>query len=136
MQAMAPPRPSELQQCRIRLVSSPTAPAEARKHVRTVISVADVPVDEHTAALLTSELVTNAVQHDAGKVITLEVRVRHSRLRVEVHDSASGMPVPDQVSTTEDEDGRGLLLVDTLADEWGFYRTPTGKAVYFALLFE
>jgi hypothetical protein len=31
------------------------------------------------------------------------------------------------------ETGRGLLLVDTLADEWGFYRTPGGKAVYFSL---
>ena len=30
-------------------------------------------------------------------------------------------------------DGRGLLLVATLSAEWGFYRTATGKAVYFTL---
>ena len=34
------------------------------------------------------------------------------------------------------ETGRGLLLVATLSDEWGFYRTPAGKAVYFTLAFE
>jgi hypothetical protein len=33
----------------------------------------------------------------------------------------------------DDETGRGLLLVDTLATDWGFYRTPGGKAVYFTL---
>jgi hypothetical protein len=32
------------------------------------------------------------------------------------------------------ETGRGLLLVETLSDEWGFYRTPAGKAVYFTLV--
>jgi hypothetical protein len=31
------------------------------------------------------------------------------------------------------ETGRGLLLVATLSAEWGFYRTATGKAVYFTL---
>jgi hypothetical protein len=34
------------------------------------------------------------------------------------------------------ETGRGLLLVETLSDEWGCYRTPAGKAVYFTLAFE
>ena len=33
------------------------------------------------------------------------------------------------------ESGRGLHLVASLADEWGFYRTPAGKAVYFTLAF-
>ena len=34
------------------------------------------------------------------------------------------------------ETGRGLLLVHPLSDEWGCYRTPAGKAVYFTLAFE
>lgn len=34
------------------------------------------------------------------------------------------------------ETGRGLHLVATLSDEWGFYRTPAGKAVYFMLAFQ
>jgi hypothetical protein len=35
----------------------------------------------------------------------------------------------------DDEAGRGLMLVTTLSEEWGFYRTPAGKAVYFTLAF-
>ncbi|MBV9450002.1 MAG: ATP-binding protein [Streptosporangiaceae bacterium] len=34
------------------------------------------------------------------------------------------------------ETGRGLMLVATLSDEWGVYRTPAGKAVYFVLAFQ
>jgi len=34
------------------------------------------------------------------------------------------------------ETGRGLTLVATLADEWGFYLTRWGKAVYFTLAFQ
>jgi hypothetical protein len=36
----------------------------------------------------------------------------------------------------EAETGRGLLLVTSLSAEWGFYRTPAGKAVYFTLKVE
>jgi len=34
------------------------------------------------------------------------------------------------------ETGRGLMLVTSLSTEWGFYRTPAGKAVYFTLAFQ
>jgi hypothetical protein len=34
------------------------------------------------------------------------------------------------------ESGRGLMLVATLSTDWGFYRTPAGKAVYFTLGFQ
>jgi hypothetical protein len=34
------------------------------------------------------------------------------------------------------ETGRGLMLVATLSAEWGYYRTPAGKAVYFTLAFQ
>jgi hypothetical protein len=40
------------------------------------------------------------------------------------------------VAPGDAETGRGLMLVATLAAEWGFYRTPAGKAVYFTLLFQ
>ncbi|MCL2584138.1 MAG: ATP-binding protein [Streptosporangiales bacterium] len=140
-----------MKQCRIELVASPTAPVEARQQVRAVISVWGVPVETETAELLVSELVTNAYRHDAGEWITLAIQRRHGVLRVDVHDSASGRPeaaagagVPEARESPEDRDefddipgegesGRGLLIVETLADEWGFYRTEIGKAVFFAL---
>lgn len=135
-------RTTEGRQCRIELVSSSTAPAEARQQVRAVLRVWGVPVEAETAELLTSELVTNAFLHDAGEWIALSIRCCHGMLRVDVHDSASGLPVqqappgsPETTAADDAENGRGLTIVETLADEWGFYRTATGKAVYFALSF-
>jgi len=47
------------------------------------------------------------------------------------------MPVQVPLKADDDsETGRGLMLVDTLATEWGFYRTARGKVVYFTLPFE
>lgn len=135
MHAMAPIRPTEARQCRIDLVSRPAAAGEARKRVRALIGTWSIQVDWETAELLTSELVTNAVRHDAGEVITLAVGCRHGCLRVDVYDSASGRPGMAVGPSGDQEGGRGLLIVETLADEWGIYRTPTGKAVYFALRF-
>ena len=58
-------------------------------------------------------------------------------LRVDVHDGSGDLPVLDtgliDEAPAEAETGRGLLLVTSLSAEWGFYRTPTGKAVYFTL---
>jgi len=56
-------------------------------------------------------------------------------LRVDVHDTSRSLPAVAEVPA-DAETGRGLLLVETLSDEWGFYRTPAGKAVYFTLAFE
>jgi len=122
MTTMAPPRPAERHErhegherhvrrgCRVRLATGPAAPAEARRRVRDAIRSWQVPVDLDAALLLTSELVTNAVRHEAGQ------RAQAVVLAIVC--------------------SRGLLLVETLSDEWGFYRTPAGKAVYFTLAFE
>lgn len=86
-----------------------------------------------TAILLTSELVTNALTHGMSPV-TVAVSWSGEQLRVEVHDRSGQLPAPWPVRMApDDETGRGLLLVDTLATDWGFYRTPGGKAVYFTL---
>jgi anti-sigma regulatory factor (Ser/Thr protein kinase) len=97
-------------------------------------------VDQDVAVLLTSELVTNAVTHGtptAGTFVLLTVACDMSGLRVDVHDGSGDLPVLDTGLTDEapadSETGRGLLLVTTLSAEWGFHRTPTGKAVYFTL---
>jgi anti-sigma regulatory factor (Ser/Thr protein kinase) len=84
---------------------------------------------------LTSELVTNAVTHDGGDVITLAIGRYDCQLRVDVHDSSTDLPSPACAAPLDAETGRGLMLVDTIADQWGYYRTSTGKAVYFTLTF-
>ena len=150
MITMAPPRPAERHErhegherhvrrgCRVRLATGPAAAAEARRRVRDAIRSWQVPVDLDTALLLTSELVTNAVRHEAGQraqAVVLAIVCSRGRLRVDVHDTSCSLPAVAEVPA-DAETGRGLLLVETLSDEWGFYRTPAGKAVYFTLAFE
>jgi anti-sigma regulatory factor (Ser/Thr protein kinase) len=135
MNAMAPPRPTELQGCRVRLAAGPTAPAQARRQVQALIRAWDVPVDPDVAALLTSELVTNAIRHEPGPTITVAITCSSAELRVDVHDTSRRLPVLADVPA-DAEAGRGLMLVLTLSADWGIYRDQAGKAVYFTLLFE
>jgi anti-sigma regulatory factor (Ser/Thr protein kinase) len=135
MNAMAPTRPTELHGCRVRLTTGPAAAAEARSQVRAAISGWDVPVDPGVAALLTSELVTNAIRHEPGETITLAITCAYGQLRVDIHDTSRSLPVLVD-APADAETGRGLMLVATLSANWGVYRTPAGKAVYFTLAFE
>ena len=84
-----------------------------------------------TAALLVSELVVNAVSH-AGSSATLRLTLTDAVLRVEVED-ASPVPPRPRVATTDDSSGRGLMLVEALADRWGVRTTPLGKVVWFEI---
>jgi anti-sigma regulatory factor (Ser/Thr protein kinase) len=129
-----PTRPPELQSHCARLTAGPAAVPAARHQVQAAIRAWEAPVDPADAALLTSELVTNAVQHAAGLVVTLVIACSGSQVRVDVHDTSRSLPEVTEVPA-DAESGRGLQLVATLADEWGFYRTPAGKAVYFTLAF-
>jgi anti-sigma regulatory factor (Ser/Thr protein kinase) len=135
MDTLAPVRPIVTRERRIELANGPAAAAEARSQVRSAICAWDVPVDESVAVLLTSEVVTNAIRHEAGESVLLVITGGHNELRVEVHDTSPAVPVlvdglPDA------ETGRGLLLVASMSADWGFYRTLPGKAVYFTLTFQ
>jgi hypothetical protein len=135
MNTMAPTRPIELDACRIRLAAGPAAAAEARSQVRAAICAWDVPVDPDVAVLLTSDLVTNAIRRQAGGTLTLAITCSCGQLRIDVHGTSRYLPVQAQAPGGV-ETGPGLALVATLSDEWGFYHTPEGKAVYFALTFQ
>jgi anti-sigma regulatory factor (Ser/Thr protein kinase) len=108
--------------------------AEARRFVSDVIG--DVPVRDE-AVLLVSELSTNALVHTAsgsGGKFEVTVGLRRRSVRVEVSDggSASGTPAvrpPDALS----EDGRGLGLVEVMADRWGCAGDEHGRTVFFEL---
>ncbi|MFH8221438.1 ATP-binding protein [Streptomyces sp. NPDC018057] len=86
------------------------------------------------AELVLSELVTNAVRHarsPQGRLVeTRYERVGHA-VRIEVHDACGTRPVPCAASV-EDEQGRGLSLVDVLTGgRWGVRaRGGVGKAVW------
>jgi serine/threonine-protein kinase RsbW len=98
--------------------------AVARRRVLDLLGTWQVNEDCCSdAQLLVSELVTNAVRHTGSQKIGCEVRLTAGRLRVEVTDQGGGArPFPPPVDGTPDmdgENGRGLLLVSVLADEWG-----------------
>ncbi len=135
MNVMAPTRPTELHGCRVRLTAGPAAAPEARRQVQAAIRAWGLPVDPDVAILLTSELVTNAIRHEVTGVVTLAVTCSAGQLRVDVHDTSRCLPMLVDASA-DAEAGRGLMLVATLSDEWGYYRTPAGKAVYFTLAFQ
>jgi anti-sigma regulatory factor (Ser/Thr protein kinase) len=127
--------PTELRIRHVPLTTGLAAAAQARAQVRAAVRAWQVPVDPYVVALLTSELVTNAVRNEANPTVTLDVTCSSGRLRVDVHDTSRAMPAPAE-ARADAESGRGLIIVGALADEWGFYATPGGKAVYFALAFQ
>ncbi|MFC8230808.1 ATP-binding protein [Streptomyces sp. NPDC057287] len=81
--------------------------------------------------LCVSELATNALLHGVppgrGFLVRLRLVEGGRELLVEVHDSGGGVPV---VREPCGESGRGLLLVDALADRWGVGERDPGKVVW------
>ena len=134
MNVMTPTRPTELYQRRVRLTRKPAAAAEARSQVRVSIRDWKVPVDPDIAILLTSDLVTNAITHGDGETLTLAIRCSRAHLRIDVYDKSRALPLGMDEPADADA-GRGLALVAVLSTEWGSFRTPAGKAMYFTLAF-
>ena len=84
--------------------------------------------------VLTSEVVANAVTH-AGTDVTVQVQSNGGWARVEVHDDCADLPeIQVQVPGAALRTGRGLAIVDALADDWGFWPiNGDGKVVWFEL---
>ena len=131
---MAPTRPTELYQRRVRLTRQPPAAAEARAQVRAALRGWKVPVDHDIAILLTSDLVTNAIRYGDGETITLAIRCSRDHLRIDVYDKSRYLPAGAD-EPADGDSGRGLVLVAALSSEWGSFRTPAGKAMFFTLVF-
>jgi hypothetical protein len=131
---MAPTRPTELYQRRVRLTREPAAAAEARRQVRAAIRDWDVPVDHDIAVLLTSDVVTSGITCGGGETLTLAIRCSHGHLRIDVYGKSHALPV-GAVEPADAESGRALVLVAALSTEWGSFRTPAGRATYFTLAF-
>ena len=102
----------------------------ARDHVRSFCGTLG-PDSVETAALLTSELVTNALMHARGR-ISLRLSHDEARLRIEVSDDSPELR-PKVVTEPRARGGRGLMLVATLAEAWGVAETSPRKAVWFTL---
>ncbi|MFF9601343.1 ATP-binding protein [Streptomyces sp. NPDC014684] len=89
----------------------------------------------HEVRLCVTELLTNVIDHlGAGTPVTVRVTgTPHGRARVEVTDpDARALPVLRAAADTA-ESGRGLLLVDALAQRWGVDQGPDHKTVWCEL---
>lgn len=88
-----------------------------------------------TVRLLTSELATNALRYGPeGGEVQVAFLCGRGLLRVEVTDQGAGVPAPRDAAL-DDEDGRGLFLLDALARSWGHGPGPAGHGttVWFEL---
>lgn len=114
----------------------PSAVPCARLHARQVLWEWGLSEVAETSELLLSELVTNAVQAARATINDLPVNVRLSanrdRLLIEVRDSNVQPPVPRVLENgfpeVDAESGRGLFLVETLSERWGWYPTRNPAA--------
>jgi len=111
------------------LAADVSAPGQARAfliaQLETTRLPEGVPIDK--VVLIASELVTNAVQAGAT-IVEIGVNVTEGRLDLVVTDDAGGWPAPTN-PTPDDTAGRGLLIVEQLADAWDVAARKHGKAV-------
>jgi anti-sigma regulatory factor (Ser/Thr protein kinase) len=123
----------------LELAALPTAVPCARLHVRSIAREWGLADQADVSELVVSELVTNAVQASdrlkarADLAIVPVVRISVSSdgesLMLRVWDASPDMPVRKDPSLDQDG-GRGLMLVDSLAKEWGTYYKADGKVVW------
>ncbi len=125
----------------VRLAALPSAVPWARRVLRHMIREWQLESIADAAALLVSELVTNAVDASAasasrahGKLpmIGLTIRLTAASLVLEVSDTSPLRPVRQEADSAADH-GRGLVLVDALADAWGDRTADGGKVVWCEL---
>ncbi len=116
----------------VTLPATAGASAQARRIVGEAVAAWGVSPDvSEDAALVVTELVSNAVDHAAGP---LELTVSRTRggVRIEVADQSPTLPQPRPVQV-DSARGRGLIIVAALSREWGTSPTTAGKVVWAEL---
>ncbi|MEU6122385.1 SpoIIE family protein phosphatase [Streptomyces sp. NPDC047123] len=111
--------------------SDPEALAEARHMIRAAVRAWGAGERADEIELVADEMITNALMHtDGSAIVTLRVLSgTDRRLRVDVEDSSSALPRRRDAGESG-VSGRGLLLVDRLADVWGVDARGSGKCVW------
>ena len=104
----------------------------AREFVARALTDQGFRGDTDVVLLLASELVTNAVRH-AATPFEILVEVLDDQVRVAVIDGDVDHPPEVRHPGPDDTNGRGLMLVDQLAEVWGSDRVSSGKSVWFTM---
>jgi anti-sigma regulatory factor (Ser/Thr protein kinase) len=105
----------------LRDVLRPTTPTEAATNDEL----------EYDAALVTAELIANAIRA-CRRVVSVTVDIHHRFIRIAVYDDGPGAPAVRSVGPA-DVAGRGLRIVDTLSARWGTQPQRPGKSVWATL---
>ncbi|WP_330338834.1 SpoIIE family protein phosphatase [Streptomyces sp. NBC_00557] len=113
----------------------PARIADARRHLSALLHDWGSPEQVDSAVLLVSEMITNVLVHtDTDALLLAEVTggAGLRRLRVEVTDAGDDLPHkrrPGELASS----GRGLILIELLADAWGVEPRGEGKSIWFEL---
>ncbi|MFJ1915018.1 ATP-binding protein [Streptomyces sp. NPDC088147] len=116
------------------LGGAPESVRAARAYVREFIAyhLPDLAPDRTAdVELVVSELVTNAVRYgtEPGDSLLVGLNGTAARVRIEVRDPVRRRPSLKPVSHERDR-GRGLFIVEALAECWGVVDQPFGKTVW------
>jgi anti-sigma regulatory factor (Ser/Thr protein kinase) len=127
-------------QVQLEIRPDPAEVGRARRWARSRLAGSGIGDDEplaETLILLVSELVTNAVVH-TGRPAVLRLLLSGLRdgaigkVRLEVADTSACPPAP-RCADGEETGGRGLALVEVLADRWGWSYEGVGKRIWCEL---
>ncbi|MGP2438886.1 ATP-binding protein [Streptomyces sp. JW3] len=109
-------------------------PAQARTAVRAACErwqVVSPVVDD--AAVIVSELTSNAVQHAPAAELTLSLRLSTGHVWVSVSDHGPRTRIQPHEAADTDERGRGLAIVEALATRYGVDSSAAGTTVWACL---
>ncbi|AZK95290.1 MULTISPECIES: ATP-binding SpoIIE family protein phosphatase [Streptomyces] len=116
--------------------AEPERIAVARQTVRELLHDWADPEQVDAAVLMVSEMVTNVLVHtDGNALLTAQIATATPAprvLRVEVADASDELPHkrrPGELASS----GRGLVLMEMLADAWGVDPRGEGKCIWFEL---
>ncbi|MBC3844028.1 ATP-binding protein [Streptacidiphilus sp. 4-A2] len=116
----------------VRLSAVPGSSARARRLIVSALETWGLGGHGEVAAQLVTELIANAVRHAGGRTFGLRLVRRQGFLRFEVRDPSRALPCLI-IGDVGDEAGRGLQLVNALAQRWGADLMSHGKSVWFEL---
>ncbi|KAB7847245.1 ATP-binding protein [Streptomyces mobaraensis] len=128
--AAVPLRPAHV----ISLPASPRSVAAARAFSRRLLAEWGLDALTDDTALLLSELVTNAIVHvpEGTGDVELSLSRTPAHLVARVTDRGGALP-RCSLAAKDSENGRGMWLVEQIAERWGHHASPAGKTVWFAL---
>ncbi|WP_422733433.1 ATP-binding protein [Micromonospora sp. WMMD558] len=113
----------------LNLPAHPDSPAAARRLVADRCRAWGRPGMMERAVIVTSELVSNAVEH-AGTELDVTLVEQAGAVRVSVRDRAADRPDPAANGNLLAERGRGIPIVAALASDWGFVTVGDGKTTW------